>query len=243
VRAVASKTRVARAAAVLILLPLIALVVLIPRAHAGIRICKSNYTDSNDREQLRAAMQRALPPGVRAEGIPGVCRNRGSASASLSTWAHLRSDGVTEWWTVACKRESRDWECDAPVHVGLIWVYAEIGGILRRLEVSFDEATGPAQAQRRAVQAMQIIQDSSSAPLPACGHPPSPDWRREWEKAQRAHALTPADTVVELVVESAATGVVHVTTGGGPLGLTFTDGSSEPAAGSRACWTEWVVIG
>lgn len=211
----------------------------VPQAHAGVRICKSNYTDSNDRARLSAAMREVFPLGVRADGIPYVCRNRGSAGASLSTWAHLRPDGVTEWWTVTCERKARDWQCEAPERQQLIWVFAEVGGVMRRLEVSFDEATALAEAQRSAVRAIRIIQDSL-APLPACGS--TLDAQREWEKVQRAYALTPTDTAVALDVETERAGVVTVTRYS-TLKLTFTDGSSELSAGTGACWAEWIVIG
>ena len=246
-RVVPLKARAACVVPILTLLSLIALVVAAPQADAGTLICKSSYTDSKDREHLSAAMQRVFPFGVRAVGIPDICRNPGTARAWLSTWAHLRSDGITEWWMVVCARESRDWTCEPPVHRRLIWVYAEVGGTLRRLEVSFDDATELAQAQRSAVHAVRIIQDPSSAPLPACGFPSTDERQREWKNKQDAHALTPADTVVELAVESEETGVVHVITNGGDkgsgLGLAFTDGSSGLPAEGRACWEEWVVVG
>jgi hypothetical protein len=225
---------------ILSVLCLVAPFVSVPRARAAIRICKSNYTDSNDRARLRAAMQRVFSPGVPMEGIPDICRNRGSAGAWLSTSPHLKSDGVTEWWTVSCERKSHDWVCEAPVHRQLIWVYAEAGGIWRRLEVSFDDATALAQAQQWSVRAVQIIQDSS-APLPACGSASIAERQREWEKVQRENSLTPADTAIELSVETDENGAVHVSTIT-QLDLTFTDASSDPAAGARACWAQWIVV-
>jgi len=222
----------------------LALAVCAPRAHAGMYICKSAYTDSDDRQQLHAAMQRVFPLGVQLEGIPDICRNKRSARAWLDTWAHPRPDGVTEWWTVRCERESRNWICDPPVHNQLIWVYANVGGIVRRLEVTFDDATRLAQARRVAVQAIQIVQDSSSAPLPACRDRSSAEAQRQWEKIRREHSLAAADTVVELSVMAEEAGGVRVSLSGATqLGLTFTDNGDEPTTGNGACWTEWIVIG
>jgi hypothetical protein len=214
-----------------------------PRAHAGVLICKSHYTDSHDRLRLRAALEEVLPPGVSAEAVPDVCRNRGSARAWLRTWSRLRSDGVTEWWEVACQRAKNDWTCETPAHRQLIWVYADVGGVFRRLEVSFDDATDLARARVLAVHAWRIIEDPSSTPVSACGSKSDIEGRREWEKVQRASALTPKDTVLELSVESDASGGVDVITHGDEgLGLHFTDGS-DASPSKRPCWTEWVVVG
>ena len=210
-------------------------------AHAGVLICKSSYTDSKDRERLHTAMQRAFPPGVRVEGIPDICRNPRHAYAWLSTWAQLRPDGVTEWWTVQCERERRDWACQAPEHRGLIWVYADIGGISRQLELSFEDGIDLDRARRVAVLAERIIHDPSSAPIPACGGAAS---QSEWEKKQRENALSATDTIVELDIRTDKAGGMHVITqGGAGLDLTFTDDGTAPPARNRPCWTEWIVVG
>jgi hypothetical protein len=214
----------------------------VSQAQAGTRICRSRLTDSHDRDLLRAAMQQVMPPGVPSEGIPDVCRNPGSANAWMSTWARLRSDGVTEWWDIDCQRsKTQQWACESPVHRQLVWVYGEVGGILRRLEVSFDDASGLNRARLLAVRAMQIIQDPASAPISACGSRSSEDNRSEWEKAQHAYALTPQDRAIELSVESDEDGVVDVTRGGVGLGLRFTDGSGGTSS-SRVCWAMWIVV-
>lgn len=111
------------------------------------------------------------------EGIPDVCRSRGSARAWLSTAPRLRTDGAVEWREVTCRRQTREWTCERPEHRQRIWVYAEVDGVLRRLEVSFDEATGLARARVRAVQTMHIIQDPASAPISACGR-----MNERWER-------------------------------------------------------------
>jgi hypothetical protein len=214
------------------------------RADAGVLICRSHYTDSGDRARLRNAMQQALPIGVSGEGTVSVCRNRGSARAWLSTWSRPRSDGATEWWDVSCRRNARDWECETPVHRHLVWVYVELDGVLRRLEVSFDDATGLARARVLAVRAMQFIQDPASGPLPGCQAEPSADSRLAWEKMRRMYALTAKDTAVALAVESNERGAVDVFTNGGVggLALTFTDGSGRSPS-NDVCWGEWVVVG
>jgi hypothetical protein len=120
-------------------------------------------------------------------------------------------------------------------------VYGEVGGILRRLDVSFDEETGLGRARLLSVRAMQIIQDPSSAPVSGC---PSGDNRAEWEKARREYVLTPQDTAIELSVESEEGGGLDVMRAGvGPgLLLTFTDGSAGTAS-STVCWAQWTVVG
>jgi hypothetical protein len=227
----------------LALLCLAGLFVPVSQAQAGMRLCRSHVTDSHDRQLLRAAMQQVMPPDVPAEGIPDVCRNPGGAYASMSTWPRLRSDGVTEWWDVDCHRDKvRQWACESPVHRQLVWVYGEVGGILRRLEITFDEETGLERARLLSVHAMQIIQDPSSAPVSACGSRSSGDNRSEWENARRGYVLTPQDRAIELSVESDGGGAVDVSRGGVGLGLRFTDGSAGTAS-SKVCWAEWIVVG
>ena len=215
----------------------------VSHAEAGVLICQSHSTDSSDRQRLHEAMQKVAPNGVPDEGIPDICRNRRSAHAWLSTWSRLATNGAVEWWDFSCRRGARAWECETPEHRQLVWVYVEIDGILRRLEVSFDDATGIERARAFAPRAMRIIQDPMSEPLTECESTPSPEDRRQWEKAQRENALTPKDTAVELTVSSDEKGAVDVSTDGGiGLGLRFTDGSGE-ASSNRVCWEEWLVVG
>jgi hypothetical protein len=138
------------------------------------------------------------------------------------------------------------WLPFAPVsqaHAQLIWVYTEIDGIPRRLEVSFDDVTGLARARTLAVHTMQIVHDPSSEPLPACGSKPDAESRRRWEDDRRRYALKPSDTVVELSAESRENGAVDVIIGGtSGLGLRFTDASGTDPSNS-ACYAEWVVVG
>jgi hypothetical protein len=46
------------------------LLVPLSAAKAGMRICKSQYVDSHDRQRVRLAMQQVLPDGMSAAGIP-----------------------------------------------------------------------------------------------------------------------------------------------------------------------------
>lgn len=241
-----------RGASLLALIGLVGLVELlgllapVSQAQAGARICKSRVTGSHDRARLHAAMQEVMPRGEPMDGIPSLCINPGYSSASMSTWARLGPDGVTQWWDVNCARDRRtQWSCETPRHRQLIWVYAPVAGLLRRVEVRFDEATGFAQARRRAVQALQILQDQGSAPPSACsnGDATQEENRSEWRAAQRRDALTPQDTSVVLSVET-RDGVVGVRTAG-DLELSFTDvsgqaPSTEPSSG--VCWKQWVVV-
>jgi hypothetical protein len=226
----------------LLWLTLAALLVPTSPANAGIRICKYNYTGSNDRQRLRTAMQQVLPAGVSVEGFPSFCRNPGSADAWLETTPRLRADHAVEWWYVSCeRRRALEWTCKPSEHRQLIWVYAEVGGLLRRLEVSFDEATGLERARTLSAQAMRIIQDPSSNPLSACGSPLDAQNRSEWEKVQRQSALKPQDNAVELSVESLDNGAVDVSTND-QLTIRFTDGSAGSLS-RGVCWTEWIVVG
>src|SRR5690242_13253972 len=95
---------------------LAALFVPLSEASAGVRLCKSQYTASHDRQRLRQSMQQVLPDGVSAAGIPSLCFNRSYAGAWLSTSPRLRSDGVTEWWDINCERREREWACESPAH-------------------------------------------------------------------------------------------------------------------------------
>lgn len=166
------------ALAAILLLPL-------PGADAARRSCAFHYTDADDLRRLQAAMQGVMPAGVSAEGSPDICRNQGAASASLRTPSRLNPDGVVEWWDVNCERRPREWACKAPEHHQLISVYAETGGVLRRLEVTFDDATGLERARTLAARAMQIIQDPAFKPVSPCdAHSRTAD-SQEWEKVRR----------------------------------------------------------
>jgi hypothetical protein len=210
--------------------------------HAQMLICKSHSTDSHDHEHLRAAILKVLPADVPLTGgLPEVCRNRGSAHAWLTTSPRLTSDGVTEWWDVNCSRGSQQWACDPPAHRQLIWVYADVDGILRRLEVSFDDVTGLARARTLAVRAMHIIQDLAAEPPRECGsHGSAEDARRDWEKTGRRYRLKPEDTAIELSVESTDRGAFEVLTNG-LFGLRFNDPGDEPLS-SEVCWGQWIVV-
>lgn len=211
------------------------------QAHAGVLRCSSHFTGFHDRALLRTAMQEAMPPGVSAWGIPDICRNPGSAYAWMSSWARRTPDGVTHWWDFNCHRQRGPWECDSPVQRNLIWVYADVGGILRRLEVRFDDDTGLDRARQLAVHAAQIVQDPASAPLAACGSGSREEERAQWEKARRAQILQPRDVAVGLSVETAADGGVDVIwEPAADFGLRFTDGT---ATSPPVCWAQWVVVG
>jgi hypothetical protein len=210
-------------------------------AHAGARLCKSRLTDSRDHERLREAILKVLPTGVPLTGgLPEVCRNRGSAVAWLTTSPRLSSNGVTEWWNVNCERGTRQWTCESPTHRQLIWVYAEIDDILRRLEVSFDEMTGLARARALAVRSVQIAQNLTGEPPPYCGTRTSDeDNRRDWEKARSEYRLQPKDTAVEISVESTEAGTFDVIRNGS-FGLRFRN-AGDAALSGEVCWTRWVV--
>ena len=179
---------------------------------------------------------------VPVESLPTVCRNPGSALAWLSTAPRLRTDGATEWWAVQCKRETGEWACEVPVHRQLIWVYVEAGGLLRRVEVSFDGETGLVRARALAVRTTEIIQDSAARAPEACGRLADAESQRRWEKYRNEFWQQPKDSAPALSVESTDRGTVDVITnsGDGPLGLKFMttkDGSFAPV-----CWVEWVVV-
>jgi hypothetical protein len=206
-------------------------------------ICKSNSTDTHDHERLREAILKVLPTDVPLTGgLPDICRNWGSARAWLTTTPRLRSDGVTEWWNVDCERGKRQWTCEAPTHSQLVWVYAEVDKILRRLEVSFDDATGLARARALAVRTIQILQDVNAEPLLQCGASPrgEDDRRREWETIRSPFRLMPDDTAVELAVHSADRGVFNVMRDVS-LGLTFQD-PGDDGRSAEVCWSLWVTV-
>jgi len=124
----------------------------------------------------------------------------------------------------------------------LIWVYAQLGGSLRRLEVSFDDATGLARARILSVRAMEIIEDGVAEPPAACRRPANPEDRHRWEQEQNISRLRPEETAVELSVESIEPGTFDVITnaGIGPLGLDFT--TNDDGSPGQVCWEEWVVV-
>ena len=221
----------------------IALLVPDSPTHAQMRICRSRSTDSHDQERLRAAIQKVLPEDVPIQGIPEVCRNRGAADAWFSTSPRLKQDGATEWWDVKCVRGARQWACQVPAHRQLVSVSAEVDGIPRRLQVSFDDMTGLARARAFALQTMKITQDLTAATPRVCEGQTSAEDERAWKKAQREYRLAPHDTVVELSVESDDAGGFDVITNGGegPIGLRFRDTGDESLS-QLVCWAEWVIV-
>jgi len=214
----------------------------VSRVTAQMLKCKFNYTDTHDHERLRTAIQKVLPADVAVESLPTVCRNPRSALAWLSTAPRLRTDGATEWWAVQCKRETAEWACEVPLHRQLIWVYVEMKGLLRRVEVSFDEAIGLTRARAAAARTTEIIQDNAARAPAACEGPADAENQRRWEEYRKEFWAQARDAAPELSVESADKDVVDVITNGGagPLGLEFreaTDGSIGPV-----CWVQWVVV-
>ena len=243
----------ARSPVVLSLAITLALFVPHSQARAQVRLCHSEPINMRDRDRLRAAMQQALPAGVNADGIPDLCIGPHYGVASLDTTPRLRADGAVEQWTLTCMRNASwgnsDWTCTPPTHELLIWVYTDIKGIQRRLEVSFNDATGLTRARSLSVRAEQMFQDETAEPPPACPTPgtsASDKAQRErdrsrWREQQVSQALTPQDTVIALTIDSNKPGVFYVTNDAEGLVLTFTEVNDRSAA-EQVCWAEQIVI-
>lgn len=211
-------------------------------AQAQMLRCKYNYTDTRDHAALRGALQQALPSKARIEPLPTICRNPGSARAWLSTTPRLRGDGVTEWWDLACHRDTGEWACEVPVHRQLIWVYTEVAGKLRRLETQFDDATGLELTRALAVRAMQILSDPGAEPPAACRKSAEAQDRSFWEKSRSAFWELTKDSGIELSIEADEDGSIDVITnaGTGPLALHFTGTNDGPVG--QVCWALWIVV-
>lgn len=229
----------------LVCLVLAAFFLAVSRADAGQRICKHTYVGSHERQRVQEAMQAVLPPGVSAKDVTSISDCRSQLSAWLETVPRLRSDGVTEWWIVTCDRERRKWICDSPTHRQLIWVFAQVDGVFRRLEVTYADAISLARARRVSVQAINILQDPASLPVSACGTNPGTDTRAEWEKARKNFPVQQADTVIEMSLDiwetRTSTVNAHIN-GEDGMTLMFTEDSTwSPSEGS--CWEQWIIVG
>ena len=130
---------------------------------------------------LLATASRRLPAHARLV-VSNLC---GSTSAQITTQKIADRPGVSHWWVVNCRRETRAWICD-PIQFQEVEKRLLICGIQRQVAITFDEGTLPEAVQAVATRALSIYADPGSQ-LPYCGGIQDPGNR--WTTLRKVHPL------------------------------------------------------
>jgi len=113
-------------------------------------------------EKRLIAMARRVLPSHSEPLVSGQCRRPDSAIALVATEKVSEGNGVTNWYVSSCSRDTRQWACDPAVFQQEIETRLVVGGISRRVKISFDGETSLEVAKSLTSQALAIY--SNPAP-------------------------------------------------------------------------------
>jgi len=138
---------------------------------------------------------------------------------------------------MTCRRDAKDWECDAPGFKQFIATSLEVGGKSRPVELSFDKESSLEHARALAASAIEIYADPASR-LPECGRkePKESDQLGKWDHHD---PLPTGDNAIHVSVSKDARD--SVTLDDVSVAIEFRS-NSEDASPEAACWGIEVIV-
>jgi hypothetical protein len=121
-------------------------------------ICASHSLNRDDANRLKAAGRTVLPKSAHIL-IEGACLNPGRALGFVETQKIVTAEGVQQWWTTICRRDSKDWECDEPGFKQFIATRLEVAES-HPVELSFDQGSSLERVRALAALAIEALRRS-----------------------------------------------------------------------------------
>jgi hypothetical protein len=199
--------------------------------------CDSRVLLHADEQSLLTAAKAMLPRAIESF-VTHPCRNPGGAHAGVVT-AHFKTHGgVMQWWELACRRGSAAWTCDSLQSKEFTDTRLLVGGKLRRIALTFDEATALDRAQQWSSQALTIYADPASR-LPWCAREEEP-LASDWQILRQRHPL-PASNKTLSVNVALEDDIGSVTLTDLQIEIRFPVDRTGSVGGAAKCWNVWVV--
>lgn len=168
-----------------------------PRAAlARIHNCEQASLLPDDVGRLYWVARRVLPAQHELM-LAERCRWADSAFAWVTTARVTGQNGVAQWWMASCSRDARNWTCEPGVLHQEIETGIDVGGISRRVRISFGAETSLEMAERLASQALEIYA-KQTATLPYCGETEQQESR--WRVLRESHPLPTATEEIHLTL-------------------------------------------
>jgi hypothetical protein len=177
---------------------LLAASVTVPRDAAAkpIQPCENPSLLRADEKRLIAAARGVLPPDLQPI-VSSPCRWPESAFALITTEKFSEESGVTHWWVSSCSRDTQRWTCRPARFAQEIDTRLVVGGISRRVKISFDGETSLEMARELAFQALTIYV-KPAPPLPYCWGIQGQESR--WRIFSDSHPLPTGDEGMHLTL-------------------------------------------
>ena len=168
-----------------------------PRAAvARIHNCEHASLLPDDVGRLYWVARRVLPV-QRELMLAERCRWSDSAFAWVTTARVTGENGVAQWWMASCSRDARNWTCEPGVLHQEIETDIDVGGVSRRVRISFGGETTLEMAERLSSQALEIYA-KRTATLPYCGG--MQDQESRWRVLRESHPLPTGTEEIHLTV-------------------------------------------
>jgi hypothetical protein len=106
-------------------------------------------------------------------------------------------NGVAQWWMASCSRDAHNWTCEPGVLHQEIETGIDVGGVSRRVRISFGAETTLEMAERLSSQALEIYA-KQTATLPYCGG--MEDQESRWRVLRESHPLPTATEEIHLTL-------------------------------------------
>jgi hypothetical protein len=136
-------------------------------ARAQMLKCASHSLNHNDANHLKVAARAALPTSADVL-IERACVNPGRALGFVETQKIVTTEGVQQWWTMICRRDSQEWSCDPPDFKQFFAMSVSVGRMSRSVELIFDKESSLERVRVLASRAIEVYLDPTSQ-LPSCG--------------------------------------------------------------------------
>ena len=176
---------------------LFAVAVISPReAMARIRNCEHASLLPEDGGRLYWVARRVLPAHHELM-LAERCRWSDSAFAWVTTARVTGENGVAQWWMASCSRDARNWTCEPGVLHQEIETDFDVGGVSRRVRISFDGETSLEMAERLSSEALEIYA-KQTATVPYCSG--IQDQESRWRILRESHPLPTATEEIHLTV-------------------------------------------
>jgi hypothetical protein len=188
-----------RAAITLAATALFVLAVIGPRAAAAkqARKCENPSLLPADEKRLIFAARGVLPPDLDPL-VSGQCRWADGALAMITTEKVDEDNGVTHWWVSSCLRDARRWTCRPAEFRQETVTQVAVGGMSRRVKISFDGETSLEEARTLASQALTILANPTPLPLPYCWDIKGQE--AKWQVFRERHPLPTGDEETHITV-------------------------------------------
>ena len=81
-------------------------------ARAQNLLCASHSLNRDDASRLKVAARAVVPKSAHIL-VTDACLNPGHALGFVETQKVVTAEGVQQWWTMICRRDTEEWGCDA----------------------------------------------------------------------------------------------------------------------------------